>query len=154
LDDEQINDAAPNDESAAPVPPQPEGSKYDVEQIRALEGIEGIRTRPSMYIGDTTGRGLHHLVFEVVDNSVDEAVGGFAQNIVVKINSDGSVSCSDDGRGIPVGPMPDMDNRSALEVVLTESTPAASSTAKGATRPAPADCTASASPPSTRSASG
>lgn len=95
-------------------------SDYDETQIRALKGIEGIRTRPAMYIGDTTPRGLHHLVYEVVDNSVDEAVNGFATTIIVRLHADGSVSCSDDGRGIPVGLMPDQNNRPALEVVLTE----------------------------------
>jgi DNA gyrase subunit B len=94
--------------------------EYTERDIRALEGIEGIRMRPAMYIGDTTARGLHHLVYEVVDNSVDEAVSGFATLITVRINADGSVTVADDGRGIPVGPMPDMDNRPALEVVLTE----------------------------------
>ena len=94
--------------------------EYDETQIRALEGVEGIRTRPAMYIGDTGLRGLHHLVYELVDNSVDEAVNKHATIISVKINADGSVTCTDDGRGIPVGPMPDMENRSALEVVLTE----------------------------------
>jgi DNA gyrase subunit B len=73
-----------------------------------------------MYIGDTTPRGLHHLVYEVVDNSIDEAVNGFARLITVRINADGSATIADDGRGIPVGPMPDMDNRPAVEVVLTE----------------------------------
>lgn len=95
-------------------------SDYDETQIRALKGIEGIRTRPAMYIGDTTPRGLHHLVYEVVDNSVDEAVNGFATTIIIRLHADGSVSCSDDGRGIPVGLMPDQNNRPALEVVLTE----------------------------------
>ena len=86
-----------------------------------LEGIEGIRKRPAMYIGDTTPpAALHHLVYEVVDNSIDEAVNAFAHVIIVRINADGSVTVTDDGRGIPVGPMPDMENRSALEVVLTE----------------------------------
>ena len=96
------------------------GSDYDESQIRALKGIEGIRTRPAMYIGDTTPRGLHHLVYEVVDNSIDEAVNGFASIVSVRINADGSVTCIDDGRGIPVGPMPQMENRPAVEVVLTE----------------------------------
>jgi|TARA_R110001592_G_scaffold363257_1_gene682671 DNA gyrase subunit B len=93
---------------------------YDESNIRALEGVEGIRTRPAMYIGDTTLRGLHHLVYEVVDNSIDECVNNYASIINVKINADGSVTCSDDGRGIPIGIMPDMNNRPALEVVLTE----------------------------------
>jgi DNA gyrase subunit B len=96
------------------------GDEYSEKNIRHLKGIEGIRMRPDMYIGDRGTRGLHHLVFEVVDNSVDEAVAGHAHWINVKINADGSVSIIDDGRGIPVGPMPDQDNRSALEVVLTE----------------------------------
>jgi len=103
-----------------PVPQQSADGTYDETNIRALKGIEGIRTRPAMYIGDTTPRGLHHLVYEVVDNSVDEAVNGHATRIKVRIKTDGSVSCSDDGRGIPVGRMPDKENRSALEVVLTE----------------------------------
>ena len=72
---------------------------YGAEQIRALKGIEHIRERPSMYIGDTTLRGLHHLVYEVVDNSIDEAVNGFAQFIQIRINADGSCSVIDDGRG-------------------------------------------------------
>lgn len=93
---------------------------YDETQIRHLKGIEGIRTRPAMYIGTTSSRGLHHLVFEVVDNCIDEAVNGHATLVTVRINADGSVSVIDDGRGIPVGLMPDQDNRSALEVVLTE----------------------------------
>lgn len=97
-----------------------QSDSYDESQIRALEGVEGIRTRPAMYIGDTTLRGLHHLVYEVVDNSVDEAVNKFASVITVKVNTDGSVTCMDDGRGIPIGEMPDMNNRPALEVVLTE----------------------------------
>jgi DNA gyrase subunit B len=97
-----------------------EEEEYGEGQIRALEGVEGIRTRPAMYIGDTTLRGLHHLVYEVVDNSIDEAVNKYASIISVKINADNSVTCIDDGRGIPVGSMPEKDNRSALEVVLTE----------------------------------
>ncbi len=100
--------------------PAATGDDYGAGQIRALEGVEGIRTRPAMYIGDTTLRGLHHLVYEVVDNSVDEAVNRHATVITVRINADGSVSCLDDGRGIPIGPMEDMGNRPALEVVLTE----------------------------------
>jgi DNA gyrase subunit B len=95
-------------------------SEYGAEQIKALKGIEHIRTRPAMYIGDTTPRGLHHLVYEVVDNSIDEAVNGFAKIITVRINADGSATIADDGRGIPVGPMPEMENRPAVEVVLTE----------------------------------
>jgi DNA gyrase subunit B len=105
-----------------PLPPPAPKSKsnYDESHIRALEGIEGIRMRPAMYIGDTTPRGLHHLVYEVVDNSIDEAVAGYATTIIVKVNADGSVTVIDDGRGIPVGAMADKNNRPALEVVLTE----------------------------------
>ncbi len=109
-------------QQSEPEPQNPGNSAadYDASDIRHLEGIAGIRHRPAMYIGDTTTRGLHHLVFEIVDNSVDEAVNGHATTVHVQINGDGSVTCADDGRGIPVGTMPDMDNRSALEVVLTE----------------------------------
>jgi DNA gyrase subunit B len=104
---------------ATPVPAAPTGADYGADQIRALKGLEGIRMRPAMYIGGTDARGLHHLVFEVVDNSIDEFGAGFGTTITVRINVDGSVTCSDDGRGIPVGPMPDQDNKPAVEVVLT-----------------------------------
>ena len=102
------------DENAAP------SGDYTASQITALTGVEGIRMRPAMYIGDTTPRGLHHLVFEVVDNSIDEAVNGHATTVTVNLNDDGSVSVQDDGRGIPVGPLEDHEGRSALEVVFTE----------------------------------
>ena len=94
-------------------------SDYGPEHLQALKGLEGIRHRPAMYIGDTTTLGLHHLVYELVDNCIDECANGFATHLSVVIHSDGSVSVSDDGRGIPVGPMPEEDNKSALEVVLT-----------------------------------
>lgn len=94
-------------------------SDYGPEHLQALKGLEGIRHRPAMYIGDTTTLGLHHLVYELVDNCIDECANGFATHLSVVIHADGSVSVADDGRGIPVGPMPEEDNKSALEVVLT-----------------------------------
>src|SRR5438067_10902502 len=92
-------------------------SDYTEANIRVLEGIEAIRTRPGMYIGDTTPRGLHHLIYEVVDNSIDEAMAGYCRQIQVTVHSDGSASIVDDGRGIPVGIHPEI-GRSTLEVVL------------------------------------
>ena len=76
--------------------------QYTPEDLQHLSDLEHVRERPSMYIGDTTVRGLHHLVYEVVDNSIDEAMAGYAQSVRVRINNDGSVTIEDDGRGIPV----------------------------------------------------
>ena len=94
-------------------------SEYSADNIQALEGMEHVRMRPSMYIGDVGMRGLHHLVNEVVDNSIDEALVGFCNNITVTINEDNSVTTEDDGRGIPVG-MHKKEGISALEVVMTK----------------------------------
>ena len=104
-------------DTSAPIPN--DGADYSEKDLRVLEGIEGIRHRPAMYIGDTGTTGLHHLVYELIDNSIDECVAGYAKKISVTIHADGSVTAQDDGRGIPVGRMPDKENKSALEVVFT-----------------------------------
>ena len=93
---------------------------YDAKAIQVLEGLEPVRRRPGMYIGSTDNRGLHHLIYEIVDNSIDEALAGFCDSIEVTLYKDNSASIADNGRGIPVDPMKDQGGKSALEVVLTK----------------------------------
>ncbi|MCX6991887.1 MAG: DNA topoisomerase (ATP-hydrolyzing) subunit B [Kiritimatiellaeota bacterium] len=112
----------PEDKSAVPVASEAEkataSKKYDATTITVLEGMDAVRLRPAMYIGDTSVRGLHHCVFEVVDNSVDEALAGYCTAIQVALNADGSLTVNDNGRGIPVD-MHATEHKPALEVVMT-----------------------------------
>ncbi|MBC7345506.1 MAG: DNA topoisomerase IV subunit B, partial [Clostridia bacterium] len=97
---------------------QPGSDTYTAEDIQVLEGLEAVRRRPSMYIGSTGPRGLHHLVYEVVDNSIDEAMAGYCDHIEVIIHRDNSITVSDNGRGIPVD-IHQKTGRPAVEVALT-----------------------------------
>ena len=97
---------------------KPDSGRYDAGQIQVLKGLEAVRKRPGMYIGSTGERGLHHLVYEVVDNSVDEALAGYASHIAVTLQADGGVRVVDDGRGIPVDEHP-TEKMPAVTLVLT-----------------------------------
>lgn len=107
-----MSQESPSETSSAP-------GEYTENMIKVLEGIEHVRTRPGMYIGDTTARGLHHLIWEIVDNSIDEAMAAFATAVHIKINADGSCSVTDDGRGIPVGIHP-TEKIPTVEVVFAK----------------------------------
>ena len=107
--------------AAAGSTPAPVPVEYGAESITKLEGREAVRKRPGMYIGDTMTYGLHKLVYEVVDNAVDEALAGYCTQVEVVLHVDGSLSVQDNGRGIPVGPHPDpkFEGKDTLDVVLT-----------------------------------
>ena len=113
MSEENTTQAAENSVQDAAQP-----SNYNAANIQVLEGMEAVRKRPAMYIGDTGERGYHHLVYEVVDNSIDEALAGYCSNIDVLINADGSLTVQDNGRGIPVDMHP-TQGKPAIEVVLT-----------------------------------
>src|SRR3989344_4670193 len=109
----------PDQNKAAGNPPPTPKKEYGAAQIQVLEGLEAVRKRPGMYIGDTGLRGLHHLVWEIVDNSIDEALAGYCTKIIVIIHQDNSITVSDNGRGIPVDLHPKY-NMTALQVALTK----------------------------------
>ncbi|MDP7574998.1 MAG: ATP-binding protein, partial [Phycisphaerales bacterium] len=106
------------------APPAEQSAEYTSESIQVLEGLEAVRKRPGMYVGGTGLNALHHLVYEAVDNSIDEVMVGHASIVTVRIGVDGSCAVSDDGRGMPIDPMksdnPTIDGRPAVEVIMTE----------------------------------
>ena len=93
-------------------------SNYTADDIEVLEGLEGVRLRPGMYIGDTYSKGLHHILWEIIDNAMDEACNGFADKVTVTLHKDGSVKVTDNGRGIPVGIIKKV-KKPAIEVIFT-----------------------------------
>jgi DNA gyrase subunit B len=115
--DKTVSPDAPELEAARQEPGRAQGGQYTGESIRVLEGLEAVRERPAMYIGDTYERGFHHLLWEVVDNAIDEALAGYCKNISVRLGPDGSATVEDDGRGIPVDEHP-TEGMSTLRVVL------------------------------------
>jgi DNA gyrase subunit B len=115
VEDRQV--AAATNGRAAGRKAKAAGAEYGAANIQVLEGLEAVRRRPGMYIGSTDLRGLHHLVWEVVDNSIDEAMAGYATTVTVTIHADGKLSVQDDGRGVPVGRH--STGKDALEVVHT-----------------------------------
>ena len=106
------------DTEAMDIDTTPDAAEYDASQIQILEGLEGVRRRPGMYIGSTGARGLHHLVYEIVDNSIDETLAGFCDTITVTILPDNSIRVEDNGRGIPVDIHP-KTGKPAVEATLT-----------------------------------
>ena len=113
----------PNDDTNSQTDDQGLGldrSDYNAEDLKFLNDLEHVRARPGMYIGDTTLKGLHHLVYEVVDNSIDEAMAGFAKSVSVSINADGSITVEDDGRGIPAERHADLSEKMGREISTLE----------------------------------
>jgi len=122
-ENQEIKQAAPDESEqnleVKNIPQQEDPNSYGAKDIQVLGGLSAVRKRPGMFIGDTGIRGLHQLVYEAVDNSIDEALAGFCRNISVTVHKDGSITIIDDGRGIPVDMHPKF-NRPAVEIVMTK----------------------------------